>query len=64
MKTQEDVVMVEFTREEVLHLIAMLRVAGFREKRDITESLRNRRNSEMKIIGKVMKKLRKASQTA
>lgn len=64
MKTQEDVVMVEFTREEALHLIAMLKVAGFREKRDITESLRNRRNSEMKIIGKVMKKLRKASQTA
>ena len=64
MKTQEDVVTVELTREEIIHLIAMLRVAGFREKRDIAESLRNRRNSEMKIIGKVMKKLRKASQTA
>lgn len=51
---------VQFTDEEIVHLLAMLRVSGFREKRDFSESLRGRRNYEMKIIGKVMKRLRKA----
>ena len=51
---------VEFTDEEIIHLLAMLRVAGFKEKRDISESLRSARNSEMRIIGRIMKRLRKA----
>ena len=51
---------IEFTDEEIVHLLAMLRVAGFKEKRDISESLRSRRNDEMRIIGRVMKRLRKA----
>jgi len=48
------------TDEEIIHLLAMLRVAGFKEKRDISESLRGTRNDEMRIIGRVMKRLRKA----
>jgi hypothetical protein len=51
---------VEFTDEEIIHLLAMLRVAGFKEKRDVSESLRSRRNDEMRIIGRIMKRLRKA----
>lgn len=51
---------IQFTDEEIVHLLAMLRVAGFKEKRDISESIRNRRNDEMRIIGRVMKRLRKA----
>jgi hypothetical protein len=51
---------IEFTDEEIIHLLAMLRVAGFKEKRDISESLQSRRNDEMKIIGRIMKRLRKA----
>lgn len=51
---------IEFTDEEIIHLLAMLRVAGFKEKRDISESLRSARNDEMKIIGRIMKRLRKA----
>ena len=51
---------VELTDEEIIHLLAMLRVAGFKEKRDIPESIRPRRNSEMRIIGRIMKRLRKA----
>jgi len=51
---------VEMTDEEIHHLIAMLRIAGFREKRDIPKEMRAMRNAEMRITGRIMKKLRKA----
>jgi hypothetical protein len=55
---------VEFTDEEIVHLLAMLRVAGFKEKKDFPESLRSRRNYETRIIGRIMKRLRKAYNSA
>lgn len=62
MKSQK--ISIEFTQEEIVHLLAMLRIAGFKEKRDISESIRGRRNDEMRIIGRIMKRLRKAYQKA
>jgi hypothetical protein len=51
---------IELTQEEIHHLLVMLRLMGFREKRDTPRRLRRARNEESKIIGKIMTKLRKA----
>jgi hypothetical protein len=53
-------VFIEFTDEEVHHILVMLRLMGFREKRDTPIRLRRARNEESRKIGKIMKKLRKA----
>lgn len=59
-KNDEEIILVPFTKREILHLTVLLRLSGFREKRDYPKSLRNSRNIEMQIIGKIMKGLRKA----
>jgi hypothetical protein len=51
---------VEFTDDEIRHLSAMLRIAGFREKRDYLPEYRAQRTEEVRIMGRVLKKLRKA----
>lgn len=59
-KNDEEIILVPFTKKEILHLTVLLRLSGFREKRDYPKSLRNSRNIEMQIIGQIMKRLRKA----
>lgn len=51
---------VQLTDEEIHHLIIMLKIAGFSEKRDFLPQYRATRTEEMRIIGRIMKKLRKA----
>lgn len=53
-------VVIELTDEEAIHTLVMLKLEGFREKRDFPKSIRGNRNTESRIIGRVMKKLRKA----
>lgn len=52
------------TVEEIHHLRRFLEFAGIREKRDVPLRLQDTRTVEMKILGKVLKKLRKAELTA
>lgn len=59
-KNVEEEIMIPFTKKEIIHLLVLLRMDGYREKRDYPKSLRNSRNTEMQIIGRLMKRLRKA----
>jgi hypothetical protein len=38
----------------------MLKIAGFREKRDYLPEYRQQRTEEVRIMGRILKKLRKA----
>jgi hypothetical protein len=51
---------IELTEEEARHLIAILHIEGFHEKREVPKSIRNRRNDISRNMGKILKKLRKA----
>ena len=51
---------IELTDEEIHHLMVMLKVAGFREKREFHPESKPRRTEEMRIMGRILKKLRKA----
>lgn len=55
-----DRIVISLTEEEARHLIAILHIEGFHEKREIPKSLRNRRNDLTRNMGKILKKLRKA----
>lgn len=56
----EKKVVIELTEEEARHLIAILHIEGFHEKRDIPKGLRNRRNDLTRNMGRIIKKVRKA----
>lgn len=63
-KRQEEEILISFTKTEIVHLLVLLRMDGYREKRDYPKSLRNSRNDEMQIVGRIMKRLRKAYEKA
>jgi hypothetical protein len=60
----EDQVIITITREQAQHLIAVLHIEGYHEKREIPESLRDRRNGISKNMSRVLKKLRKGLESA
>lgn len=51
---------VELTDEEIHTLIALLHVMGFREKREVPKALRSGRTDMNIMVGRIIKKLRKA----
>lgn len=51
---------IELTEEEIHHLYAMIHLAGFREKRELSPFSRMNRTDMQKIMGRILKKLRKA----
>lgn len=51
---------VELTDEEIHTLVALLHVMGFREKREIPKALRSGRTDMNIMVGRIIKKLRKA----
>jgi hypothetical protein len=51
---------IELTSEEIRHLYVMMTLSGFREKRDFPLSIRGSRTDMQRVMGKIMKKLRKA----
>jgi hypothetical protein len=53
-------VTITLTEEEARHLVAILHIEGFHEKRELPESIRSRRNAISKNMGRILKKLRKA----
>jgi hypothetical protein len=59
-RNSEEEILVPFTKNELVHLLVLMRMDGYREKRDYPKSLRGNRNDEMQIIGRIMKRLRKA----
>jgi DNA-directed RNA polymerase subunit H (RpoH/RPB5) len=56
----DDKVIISLTEEEARHLIAMLHIEGFHEKRELPKSLHSNRTDISKNMGKVIKKVRKA----
>jgi hypothetical protein len=56
-------VVVTLTEEEARHLIAMLHIEGFHEKREIPKSVRSNRTDISKNMGRIIKKVRKALET-
>lgn len=56
----DDKVIISLTEEEARHLIAMLHIEGFHEKRELPKSIRSHRTDISKNMGRVIKKLRKA----
>lgn len=54
---------IELTDEEIIHTMVMLKLEGFREKRDFPKAVRGNRPSGQRIIGRVLKKLRKSLET-
>ena len=59
-KIPDDAIPVYLTKQEIVHLLVLLKISGYREKRDYPKSIRGSRNSEMQIIGRIMKRLRKS----
>lgn len=51
---------IELTQEEVNHLYAMIHLLGFREKWEYSLETRHNRTEMQKVMGKILKKLRKA----
>lgn len=51
---------VELTDEEIHTLIALLHVMGFKEKREFPKTMRKSRTEMNVLVGRIMKKLRKA----
>lgn len=58
-----DSVEVSLTEQEIQCLIAILHVDGFHEKKEIPESIRTTRTDMVKTMGRILKKLRKASES-
>lgn len=63
-ENSEEEILVAFTKKELVHLLVLMRMDGYREKRDYPKSIRSNRNEEMQIIGRIMKRLRKAYEKA
>lgn len=57
-KSEPGTINVPLTRTEIVYLIGMMKLMGFHEKREYSESVRKNRTDYMKIMGKIMKKLR------
>lgn len=51
---------IELTQEEINHLYAMIHLQGFREKSEFPANLRRNRTEMQRVMGKILKKLRKA----
>jgi hypothetical protein len=50
----------DLTDEEIHTLLALLNVMGFREKREVPKPYRDSRTEMNVVVGRIMKKLRKA----
>lgn len=50
----------DLTDEEIHTLLALLKVMGFREKREMPKPQRSGRTEMNVLVGRIMKKLRKA----
>ena len=50
----------DLSEEEARHLIAVLHVAGFNEKRELPKSLWRNRNDITRNMGRILKHLRKS----
>lgn len=57
---REGDIVLALSEQEARHLTAILNVAGFHEKRDLSESFQKSRTPMYKNISKVQKRLRKA----
>ena len=57
-KPEPETIYVPLTKAEIVHLIRLMQLVGFHEKRELSESVRKNRTEYMKIMGKIMKKLR------
>lgn len=51
---------IELTQEEINHLYAMIHLLGFREKSEFPTRLRGNRTEMQRVMGRILKKLRKA----
>jgi hypothetical protein len=52
---------IELTEEEIKYLYTMIHMLGFREKSEFPLGRRTNRTEMQKIVGKILKKLRKAN---
>lgn len=52
---------IELNEEEIHYLYSMLHLMGFREKREFSKGFSGRRTDMQRIMGRIMKKLRKAN---
>lgn len=59
-KKSEKTRTVELTDAEIHTLVALLHVMGFREKREIAKPFREGRTEMNVVVGRIIKKLRKA----
>lgn len=59
-KRSEGVRRVDLTDAEIHTLLSLLHVMGFREKREFPKSLRKSRTEMNVMVGRIMKKLRRA----
>lgn len=50
------------TEEEINYLYTLIHMSGFREKREFPLNLRGNRTEMQRIMGRILKKLRKAKQ--
>ena len=51
---------IELTEEEIKYLYTMIHMFGFREKAEFPPYLRSNRTDMQRIMGRILKKLRKA----
>jgi len=52
---------IELTSEEIHHLYVMMTLSGFREKREFPMPIQGSRTEMQRVMGRIMKKLRKAN---
>jgi len=63
-KSEKNLREIRLTDEEIHILLSLLRLTGFREKRETPDNLRNSRTEMNVIVGRIIKKLRKADHFA
>lgn len=59
-KTTKSSKRIELTEQEINYLYTLIHMAGFREKTEFPIGLRKNRTDMQRIMGRILKKLRKA----